>query len=112
MEAARNEFKIENFEHSINLNSTKSDIRIQLQTDSRYQEFIKKASERDVLGYQMKVACLEDILQGKVWAYSDEQRCASKRQKDLADIFRIIEEYAELKFSLPESIQKKIDENT
>ncbi|MGR3179418.1 MAG: hypothetical protein ACUZ8E_15325 [Candidatus Anammoxibacter sp.] len=112
VEAAKNDFTIENFKHSINLNSSKSDIRIQLQTDNRYQEFIKKASVKDIMGYHMKVACLEDILQGKVWAYSDKQRRGSKRQKDLADIFRIIEEYSELKSNLPESIQNKIDENT
>ncbi|MGR3316994.1 MAG: hypothetical protein ACUZ8O_00720 [Candidatus Anammoxibacter sp.] len=112
VEAVKNDFAIETFEHSINLNSTKSDIRIQLQTDKRYQEFIKKASGKDIMGYHMNVACLEDILQGKVWAYSDEQRRGSKRQKDLADIFRIIEEYSELKSNLPESIQNKIDENT
>lgn len=111
LEAAKIDFKIANFEHSINLNSTKSDIRIQLQTDSRYQEFIKKSSERTILGYQMKVACLEDVLRGKVWAYLDDERRASKRQKDLADIFRIIEEYVELKFQLPESIQSKINNN-
>jgi hypothetical protein len=34
----------------------------------------------------MKVAALEDVLQDKVWAYLDESRRKSKRQKDLADI--------------------------
>ena len=111
VETVKDDFKIENFEHSINLCSAKSDIRIQLQTDNRYQEFIEKASEKEIMGYHMQVACLEDILQGKVWAYTDEQRRGSKRQKDLADIFRIVEEYSELKSNLPESIQNKIDEN-
>jgi hypothetical protein len=111
LEAVKNDFKIENCEHSINLNSAKSDIRIQLQTDKRYQDFIQNSSMRDILGYQMKVACLEDVLQGKTWAYLDEKRRASKRQKDLADIFRIVEEYPEIKTKLPELIQKKIDEN-
>ena len=111
VEAAKNDFKIEIFEHSINLNSAKSDIRIQLQTDERYQNFIQNASIKDIMGYQMKVACLEDVLQGKVWAYSDKQRRASKRQKDLADIFRIAEGYPKVKSKLPESIQNKMDEN-
>jgi len=32
----------------------------------------------------MKVARLEDVLQGKVWAYMDKTQRKSKRQKDLA----------------------------
>jgi hypothetical protein len=44
----------------------------------------------------MKVAALEDVLQGKVWAYVDETLRRSKRQKDLADILRMIEAFPEL----------------
>ena len=65
-------FKIERFAHSLNLSSSKSDFRIQIQTDPRYQAFIPSASIKDVMGYKMKVATVEDILQGKIWAYSDE----------------------------------------
>jgi hypothetical protein len=50
-----------------------------------------------VMDYEMKVASIEDVLQGKVWAYSDKTRRASKRQKDLADIFRLIEESPRLR---------------
>ena len=64
---------------------------------------------RSVLGYEMKVASVEDVLRGKVWAYSDEQRRKSKRQKDLADIFRLIEEYPYLSDQLPVSIRKLIE---
>jgi len=80
-------FTIKEFEHSLNLKSPKSDLRIQVQTDPRYQAFISKANVKNVMGYDMKVAAIEDILQGKIWAYSDQKRRKSKRQKDLADIF-------------------------
>ena len=40
-------FKVEQFAHSVNLNSSKSDLRIQLQTDSRYQEFILRATTEE-----------------------------------------------------------------
>jgi hypothetical protein len=53
----------------------------------------------------MKVATAEDVLQGKIWAYSDKQRRKSKRQKDLAGIFRLIEAYPDLKDFIPESIK-------
>jgi hypothetical protein len=77
-------FAIKEFPHRLNLNSPQSDLRIQIQTDPRYQAFVSRAEIRDVMGYEMKVALLEDVLQGKIWAYSDEQTRKSKRQKDLA----------------------------
>jgi len=104
MKVSQDKFKIEKFAHSINLNSKDSDIRIQIQTDERYQNFIKNVSIRNILGYQMMVASLKDVLTGKVWAYSDKQRRPSKRQKDLADIMRIIESFPEQKTKLPESM--------
>lgn len=106
LKAAEKIFKEEEFPHSINLTLPKSDLRIQIQTDARYQPFIKKAGLKEVLGYRLKVARLEDVLQGKIWAYLDEKRRASKRQKDLADILRIIESYPKLKPLVPESIKK------
>jgi len=49
--AASDRFKIERYAHSINLSSSDSDLRIQLQTDLRYQDFISRAEYHDVLGY-------------------------------------------------------------
>ena len=107
--AVEDHFKIEHFAHSINLSSNKSDLRIQIQTDERYQDFIARAKTLSVLGYEMKVASVEDVLQGKMWAYSDKQRRQSKRQKDLADIIRLVEIYPYLESKLPGSIQKLIE---
>jgi len=106
--AVTQHFKVEHFAHSINLNSSESDLRIQLQTDPRYQAFIANATKKDVLGYQLKVASVEDVLNGKVWAYSDQERRMSKRQKDLADIVRLIEAYPELSDQVPADIQNKL----
>lgn len=101
-------FKIEKFKHSINLQHPDSDLRIQMQMDSRYQSFIANASAKKVLGYEMKVASMEDVLKGKIWAYSDEERRKSKRQKDLADIMRLVETHPNLYSLLPEVIKKLI----
>jgi len=101
--------KVEEFEHSVNIASETSDLRIQLQVDPRYQKFVAIAEDRDVLGYKMKVARLEDVLQGKVWAYMDKTRRKSKRQKDLADIFRIIERYPQLEQTLPQSLRDELN---
>jgi hypothetical protein len=104
--AAERGLKIERFGHSINLSSTRSELRIQIQQDSRYQAFLSRASGKRVLGYDMQVACLEDVLQGKLWAYADKTRRASKRQKDLADIARLIESYPSLTSRLTDSVRE------
>ena len=58
--------KVEEFEHSINPAISGSDLRIQLQTDSRHQEFLSRCEQCDGLGYRMSVASLQDVLRGKV----------------------------------------------
>jgi len=97
------------FEHSVNLNSPKSDLRIQLQTDLRYQNFIARSIAKEVLGYRMKVASVSDVLQGKVWAYQDTARRKSKRQKDLADIMRLVETNPGLIETLPAGIKEELE---
>jgi hypothetical protein len=106
--AKRSGLRIEKFEHSVNLTSHKSDLRIQLQTDVRYQEFISRSKTKEILGYRMKVAIMEDVLQGKIWAYMDEQRRKSKRQKDLADIMRLVEAYPALERWIPSGIRRDL----
>lgn len=107
--AERRGLKVDHFEHSVNLSSLQSDLRVQLQIDFRYQEFIPRAEKKTVLGYTMMVANCEDVLRGKVWAYADQTRRRSKRQKDLSDILRIIETYPQLKEKVPLSLQEKLD---
>jgi hypothetical protein len=104
--AAQNRgLRTEEVEHSLNITGPGSDLRVQLQTDPRYQAFISAAKDLDVLGYRPKVARVEDVLQGKVWAYMDRARRRSKRQKDLADIARIVEKYPTLEASLPQDVR-------
>lgn len=100
---------VEKFEHSVNLRSDKSDLRIQFQTDSRYQSFIVRSVEKEILGRRIKTASIEDVLQGKIWAYSDMTRRKSKRQKDLADILRLVETNPQLQRKLPTEILKLLE---
>ena len=110
-DAAATYFKVERFAHSMNLISGKSDLRIQLQTDPRYQDFIANAAVQNVLGYEMKVAALADVLTGKLWAYADEQRRPSKRHKDLADISRLVEAHPALAEMLPAALRAKFEQD-
>jgi hypothetical protein len=74
----------------------------------RYQDFIPKAVYRDILGYKLPVARIENVLQGKIWAALDKTRRLSKRQKDLADILRLVEAKRNLVALVPYSLKRKL----
>jgi hypothetical protein len=101
-------FRVERFRHSLNISAPGSDLRIQIQTDPRYQSFVERAAPLEVLGLTLPVATLEDVLQGKLWAVQDPERRASKRQKDLADVARLIERYPQLRDRLPDDVRQKL----
>lgn len=101
-------FRVEQFPHSINVNADGSQLRVQLQTDSRYAAFVPRAEPREVLGVTLQVAAVEDVLQGKIWAFLDETRRATKRQKDLADIGRLIEAYPHLRARVPGEVLNRL----
>ena len=103
-----NRFRVERFPHSLDVSLAGSDLRVQIQLDPRYAEFIEVASERRILGTLLRVARLQDVLQGKIWAASDTTRRASKRQKDLADIARIIEANPALRAQVPATILERL----
>jgi hypothetical protein len=102
--------EVRRFPHSINLSAPGSDLRVQIQTDPRYRSFPDRAEIRNVLGHRLPVAALPDVLQGKVWAASDPTRRPSKRQKDLADIARLLEAHPELRPSVPAAILDRLIE--
>lgn len=101
-------FRVERFPHSLNVSLAGSNLRAQVQLDPRYSTFVERASVRDVLGTRMPVAQMEDVLQGKIWAVEDPDRRASKRQKDLADIARLLERYPEIRALVPAAILDRL----
>jgi hypothetical protein len=104
----RQDFAVVAFPHSLNVSLAGSDLRIQLQTDPRYAAFVERAAPREVLGLTLPVAALEDVLRGKVWAVQDPTRRPSKRQKDLADISRILEARPDLRARVPEDVLNRL----
>ena len=90
------------------MSASGSDLRVQFQTDSRYADFVERASDREVLGITLPVASLDDVLRGKVWAAQDPDRRASKRQKDLADIARLLEAHPHLRDQVPAEILSRL----
>ena len=101
-------FTVAHFPHSLNLSGSDSELRIQIQLDPRYAAFLNRATVRDVLGLHVPVAAIEDILRGKIWAVQDETRRGSKRQKDLADIARVIERHQPLRSMVPDKVLARL----
>ncbi|MDX1522520.1 MAG: nucleotidyl transferase AbiEii/AbiGii toxin family protein [Anaerolineae bacterium] len=101
-------FRVKQFPHSLNVSLAGSDLRVQIQTDPRYAPFPERASSGNVLGITLPVASVEDVLAGKVWAAQDSTRRASKRQKDLADIARLIEAYPGLRDRVPSDVLSRL----
>ena len=101
-------FEVKHFPHWLNVYLPGSDLRVQIQTDPRYTDFPLRAQRQVVLGVELPVASLQDTLAGKVWAALDPQRRASKRQKDLADIARLLEAYPQLRGQVPAAILDRL----
>jgi hypothetical protein len=101
-------FAVRRFPHSLNLSLAGSDVRVQIQTDPRYFEFVERATIQEVLGLTLPVARVEDVLQGKIWAFQDPACGNSKRQKDLADISRLLEQYPHLRSRVPDEILMRL----
>ena len=104
-------FRIEQFAHSLNAKKASGKLNIQFTQDERYQDFVSRAKVQEVLGRSVPVADLKDIVQGKVWAWSDEKRRLSKRKKDELDLIRIAESYPELKSLMPREIASQLEGN-
>ena len=94
--------------HSLNASAPRSDLRIQFITDTRYQAFLERANDAEVLGVSACVASLQDVAQGKLWAYSDPTRRLSKRKKDELDLIRLAEAYPKLLPLYPPELVKEI----
>jgi hypothetical protein len=99
-----NEFVVAEFPHSLNVTDPDSKLRVQIQKDPRYNDFTRSETD-DVLETPMRVASIEDVLQGKIWAASDPERRDSKRKKDITDIARIIESFPELRERVPPELR-------
>ena len=104
-------FSTDTFAHSLNAQKEGSKLRLQFTTDDRYQSFIARSQRREVLGQDVPVAKLEDVIQGKVWAWKDAARRLSKRKKDELDLIRIGETYPEVRNLIPKEITEQIEKS-
>ena len=101
-------FRSEKFQWSINFKGH-SKVSLQLSTEDFYRDFPKRAFPADVHGILLRVASLDDTLQGKIKAWSDAKRRQSKRIKDLGDIARLIETHPGLWGLLTDDLKQQIE---
>ena len=101
-------FHVRRFPYTLNVSTADSDLRVQIQTSTDFEGFVQRASRRPVMGLTLPVASLEDVLQSKIWAAMEPRRRASKRQKDLADISRLLEDYPHLRDRVPQEILDRL----
>jgi len=103
-------FDVQEFPRSVNAQLPGSRLRLQITVNSRYAHFPARAVTGTVFGVEMPVACLEDLVQGKLWAATDPQRRATKRQKDRLDLARICEVHLRVIDLIPRGLIPEVDE--
>ena len=102
-------FTSERFTWSINFRGH-SNVSIQLSTEDFYREFPSRSVPADIHGILMRVASVEDTLQGKIKAWRDSEIRQSKKLKDLGDIARLVENHPRLWESLDVDLKEIIQE--
>ena len=102
-------FTARKFKWSVNFKG-RSKVSVQISTEDAYRDFPARSVPADIHGILMRVAGLPDTLRGKILAWRDSERRASKRQKDLLDILRLVEAHPKLRKLLPSDLAKKIKE--
>ena len=101
-------FKVGDHPRSLNALRAGSQLSIRFTKDARYAGFPARAEMRETLGIRLRVASLPDLVQAKIWAWSDPQRRLSKRKKDELDLIRIAEKYPRFISQLPEAIRQQL----
>ncbi len=98
-------FRVKELIKSINVTTPLSALIIDIKTDKRYQAFLNGTQLGHVVGYDLMVASIEDVLQGKVWAWENPKHKYSEKVQDWTYIARIIEKYSHLMPKLPKDMQ-------
>ncbi len=106
------EFRVREFEHSVNVYDPGSKLQVQLQLGQEFERYPERAAVREVMELRLPIAEPRDLLASKVSAARDATRRTSKHLKDLADIARLVEVFPELEADLPEEIRAAIRRRT
>lgn len=103
-------FAVEEFPYSLNALLPGSRLRIQITINNRYGSFPSRAIDGTLFGVEMPIACLADVVQGKLWAATDPARRKTKRLKDELDLIRLAESHPQVFTLVPSGILPGLDE--
>jgi hypothetical protein len=98
------EFVVSRSAHSLDLTAADSSLRVQIRAEPRYASFVDRARPAEVLGLQMPVAVLDDVLQGEIWSIEEGRRS----RMGLLNVLRLIETYPVLAERVPPHILAQI----
>ncbi len=101
-------FRVREFPHSFNAYDPDSKLQVQLQLHPGVEGAVGRAAFHEVMDLRLPVAEPEDLVRLKVDAALDETCRASTRQKDLADIARLLEAFPELRSAVPASLLDRL----
>ncbi len=102
------EFKLQEFEHSLNVYDPDSRLQVQIQKDPELSDILKHAEVRLVLDLRLPVAAPEDLVRLKVAAALEPTRRASKRGKDTLDLGRLLTTFPALRTLVPEELMDDV----
>ena len=110
------DFRIKEYPFSVNAQrragpggQAASQLMVQFTKPDRYQNFVERAVLRPVFGLVVPVAALADVVQGKLWAWSDPSLRESKRAKDEGDLLRLGEACPEVLPMLPPALRERLE---
>ncbi len=110
------DFRIKHFPHSVNVQRRAGPagrsshmLMVQFSTTPEYQSFFEGAELRPVLGMDVPVAGIEDLIRSKLAAWESPDRRYSKHVKDEADLVRLGESYPHIRQLLPVAIQEGLE---
>ena len=109
------DFRIKEFPYSINAQRragptqrTDSMLMVQFSKPGEMQDFVDRAVLRPVLGFDVPVASLPDLVAAKLAAWSEPRRRPNKQRKDELDLLRLAEVYPDVVDEmLPEVLRQK-----
>lgn len=108
-ELAGRQFRVREFEHSLNVYDPGSKLQVQVSLSPELSEIVPRATVHEVLDLMLPVAAPEDLLDAKVAAAMDAARRPSERLKDILDLARLLSVFPELAARVPAELRARLE---
>jgi hypothetical protein len=104
-------FLVKRSARQIEITAPDSRVRVNVWTEARYADLIERAERRNVLDWSLPVAALDDVLRFTVWSAQEPTRSPWRRQRDLVDLARLLENYPKLRAAVPPELLARLISN-